>query len=88
MKPTAIKAYIKDHPDAVLEDIAEMFGRSAGLIYKYAKDIGITLKTRKQVAGHDWLNAEDVKKADAELKELMKNPKVRKWLKDNWFEIK
>lgn len=40
--------YIKAHPGAILEDIADRFGCTLQNIYKLARELGVDLVTRKQ----------------------------------------
>lgn len=88
MKPSdQIRAYIKAHPDQIIEDVAELFDRHINQIRGYAKDVGVKLKTRRQEQGHDWLTHEDDIEADRRLAELMKDPRVVRWLEENSFEI-
>jgi hypothetical protein len=83
-----IKAYLKAHPDAIVDDVAEMFGRSVSLVMQYQKAVGVKLKTRRHIDGADWIQPQEVEAAERRLDQLMKNPRVVKWLAENGFDIK
>lgn len=84
-----VRAYIKENPESILEDVAEKFDRNPTQIYTYAKELGLRLKTRKslQRRDNDWLGPEDNKESDRRLKELMRDPRVIEFLKENSFII-
>jgi hypothetical protein len=86
--PDQLKAYIKAHPDAIVEDVAELFGRSVSLVMQYQKAVGVKLKTRRHIDGADWIQPHEAEASERKLSQLMKNPKVVKWLEENGFEIK
>jgi hypothetical protein len=83
-----IKAYIKANPDAVVDDVAELFGRSVSLVMQYQKAVGVKLRTRRHIDGADWIQPHEAEAADKRLDQLMKNRKVVKWLAENGFEVK
>lgn len=43
-----IRDYLKAHPTSILEDVAERFNRVPSQVFALAKELGITLPTRKR----------------------------------------
>jgi hypothetical protein len=54
----------------------------------HAKAVGVMLKTRRHIDGADWLQPHEAEAAERKLDQLMRNPKVVKWLAENGFEVK
>lgn len=56
-----IQEYIQSHPEAIVEDVAEKFGKHPNQIREYAAKVGIRLKTRFQVSQEEKREAEKPK---------------------------
>lgn len=80
-----IRKYIKEHPDSILEDVAELFCKQSNNIRTYAKDVGVKLKTRKRADGHGWIQPHEDEVNTRHLNKLMEDPRVIQFIKENGF---
>lgn len=82
-----IRQYIKEHPDSIIEEVAEMFCKQSNNIRTYAKEVGVKLNTRKQVDGRDWIQPHQEEANTRHLNKLMEDPRVIQFIKENSFVL-